>query len=81
MLYISPESLTGGQEIQGNVLYGVLPEESCCRYIQLFIGKYADLFTTKGATLNMGCCCSKKMGFKSLACRGILSLRMGKNGN
>ena len=27
LLYGSPESLTGGQEIQGNVLYGVLPEE------------------------------------------------------
>ena len=51
-IYGSLESLTGGQEIQGNVLSGVLPDESRCRYIQLFIGKYADLFTRKGATLN-----------------------------
>ena len=50
------------------------------RYRQLFIGKYANLFIRKGATLNSlwRCCCSGENGIYVTG-RGILSLRMAKN--
>ena len=58
MLYGWPESLTGDKKLRAmfskefswkNTIRLQLFE---MRYIQLFIGKYADLFTRKGATLN-----------------------------
>ena len=52
-----PGIIHRGQEIQGNVLYAVLAEKKSLRlfvtrYMQLFIGKCADLFDRKIATLN-----------------------------
>ena len=55
LLYGSPESLTGDKKFRAmfsrrNSVAVVCDEVT---YIQLFIGKYAHLFSRKGATLNL----------------------------
>ena len=58
MLYGSLESLTGDKKFRAifsNEFYRknmIRLQLLVMRYIQLFIGKYADLFTRKDATLN-----------------------------
>ena len=56
MFYGSPESLTGDKKFRTMFSKEFYQKNTVAvvvmRYIQLSIGKYADLFTRKGATMN-----------------------------